>query len=103
MAARRVQRRLVLVRHAEAAAALIDRDRPLTARGDGRRSGRRLARPQRVVPDRVLGSPARRTLQTWDRMRAALPSAAERVVDERIYDNAVDGLLGLLRDAPRTC
>jgi phosphohistidine phosphatase len=51
-----------------------------------------------VVPHRVLVSPARRTLQTWDRVRASLPTAPERVVDERIYDNTVEGLIELLRE-----
>jgi phosphohistidine phosphatase len=94
-----VLRRLVLVRHAEAGAAVVDRDRPLTERGmrQAEAAGAWLAR-KGVVPDRVLVSPARRTLQTWDRVRVALPTAPERVVDERIYDNTVEGLFELVRE-----
>lgn len=94
-----LHRRLVLVRHAEAAPGVLDRERALTARGERQASaiGAWLASSD-VVPDRVLVSPARRALQTWDRMRAALPSAPERVADPRIYDNSVDGLLGLLQE-----
>jgi phosphohistidine phosphatase len=94
-----VPRRLVLVRHAEAGAAVVDRDRPLTERGmrQAEAAGAWLAR-KGVVPDRVLVSPARRTLQTWDRVRVALPTAPERVVDERIYDNTVEGLFELVRE-----
>ena len=95
-----MQRRLVLVRHAEAAAAPVDRDRPLTARGERQAGavGAWLAR-NGVAPERVLVSPARRTLQSWDRIRVSLSSAPEPVVDERVYDNTVEGLLELLREA----
>jgi phosphohistidine phosphatase len=91
---------LVLVRHAAAAAGPADRDRPLTAEGERQAGdiGAWLAR-RGVLPDLALVSPARRTLQTWDRLRAELPSAPDGVVDERIYDNTVDGLLELLREA----
>jgi phosphohistidine phosphatase len=94
-----VRRRLVLVRHAEAGAAPADRDRPLTGRGQRQADavGEWLVR-HGVVPHRVLVSPARRTLQTWDRVRAVLPTAPERVADERVYDNTVEGLVELLRE-----
>ena len=93
------RRRLVLVRHAEAGSALVDRDRPLTSRGERQATavGEWLAQAG-FVSGRVVVSPARRTLQTWDGMRAALSSAPERLVDERIYDNTVDGLVELVRE-----
>jgi phosphohistidine phosphatase len=93
-------RRLVLVRHAEAGLAPLDRDRPLTPKGerDAEVVGSRLAELG-VAPDRVVVSPARRTRQTWDRARAALDGAPEPEFDERIYDNTVDGLLETIRES----
>jgi phosphohistidine phosphatase len=93
------QRRLILVRHAEAGSALVDRDRQLTPLGEehAAAAGEWLARAG-LRPDRVVVSPARRTLQTWDRIREALDGAPERETDERIWDNTVDGLLELVRE-----
>ena len=92
-------RRLVLVRHAEAASALVDRDRPLSSRGERQAAAVGTWLAQRgLAPDRVAVSPARRTLQTWDGMRTALGAVPERVVEERIYDNTVDGLLDVVRE-----
>jgi phosphohistidine phosphatase len=79
-------RRLVLVRHAEAANAPLDRDRPLSPRGEQQADavGSWLAQAG-LVPDAVLISPARRTQQTWERIRAALEAAPEPDLDERLY------------------
>ena len=93
-------RRLVLVRHAQAGDAPTDRDRPLTDRGRQQAAavGGWLAAAG-IAPDRVLVSPARRALQTWDRLRMALDGAPEAQADERIYDNTVDGLVEVLRES----
>jgi phosphohistidine phosphatase len=93
-------RRLVLVRHAEAGLAPLDSDRPLTPRGerDAGALGGWLA-GLGIAPDRVVVSPARRTRQTWDRARAALDGAPEAEFDERIYDNTVDGLFEIIRES----
>jgi len=93
-------RRLVLVRHAQAGDAASDRDRPLTARGQQQAdaAGHGLARIG-IRPDRVVVSPALRTRQTWERVGAALESAPEPEVEERIYDNTVDGLLEVVRES----
>lgn len=94
-------RRVVLVRHAQAADAAVDADRPLTELGVQRAAaiGRWLDRAG-LVPDRVLLSPARRARQTWAQAGAQLPREPEAVVDERIYDNTVGALLTVLQEAP---
>ncbi len=90
-------RRLVLIRHAQAADAPRDRDRPLTA--DGRRRaaaiGAWLTRSG-IVADRVLVSPALRAEQTW----AAAAVGPQPTVDDRMYENTVAGLLSVLGELP---
>jgi phosphohistidine phosphatase len=95
------RRRLVLIRHAQAGDAAIDLDRPLTERGQQQAAavGEWLARTG-IAPDRVLVSPALRARQTWERARAALACAPEPDVEERIYDNTVDGLVEVIRESP---
>ena len=95
------QRRLVLVRHAQAADAPVDADRPLTGSGARRAAaiGAWLAAAG-LSPDRVLVSPARRTVQTWEQASRSLPAALPPVVDERIYDNTVEGLLATFQETP---
>ena len=98
-----MQRRLVLLRHAEAAFAPVDADRPLTAGGAEHAAavGQWLT-AEGLVPEWVVVSPARRAAQTWERAGARLASAPPPVVDERIYDNTVDALLAVLQDVPAT-
>jgi phosphohistidine phosphatase len=93
-------RRLVLVRHAQAGDAASDRERPLTEHGQRQADavGEQLARIG-VAPDRVLVSPALRTRQTWERVRASLDCAPEPDVEERIYDNTLEGLFEVVREA----
>jgi phosphohistidine phosphatase len=93
------ERRLVLVRHAEAGSAPLDRDRLLTPRGEREAEavGAWLAELG-VAPGRVVVSTARRTRQTWDRARAALVRAPEAELDERVYENTVDGLFEVVRE-----
>jgi phosphohistidine phosphatase len=90
-------RRLLLLRHAQAADAPIDADRPLTGLG-GRRAtaiGAWLEQAD-LVPDRALVSPARRAGQTWVRAGRGRPP----VVDPRVYDNTVEALLAAIRETP---
>jgi phosphohistidine phosphatase len=98
MGTRPAPRRLVLVRHAEAGAAVVDADRRLTDRGEREAAalGRWLAGTG-TVPDRVLVSPARRARQTWDRAAEALDGAPRPVVEERLYENTVDTALAAVR------
>jgi phosphohistidine phosphatase len=92
-------RRLVLVRHAQAADAPVDRDRPLTRRGAQRAAaiGSWLQRAG-VVPDAVLVSPAVRAAQTWERAAASLGADLTPTVDERIYVNTVDAVLSVITE-----
>jgi len=89
-------RRLVLVRHAEAADAAVDADRPLTASGARRAAaiGDWLLE-HAPAPERVLVSPARRTVQTWARAGGAPP-----VLEPRIYEATVEELLAVVRETP---
>lgn len=93
-------RRLVLVRHAEAAAATEpDRDRPLVVAGmEAARALGRWLTDRGIRPDRVVISPSLRTRQTWEIAAPAEMPAAE--FDERIYDNTVDDLLAVVRETP---
>jgi phosphohistidine phosphatase len=93
-------RRLVLVRHAQAGDAVTDRERPLTELGQQQAAamGEQLA-ALGAAPDRVLVSPALRARQTWERISAALPAMPEPEVEERIYDNTLDGLFEVVRES----
>ncbi|MBB3675404.1 SixA phosphatase family protein [Modestobacter versicolor] len=89
-------RRLVLVRHAQAADAAVDADRPLTGHGARRAAaiGTWLEQ-QGLTPDRVVVSPAVRAVQTWERAGGAAP-----VVEPRVYDNTVEALLEVIAEVP---
>jgi phosphohistidine phosphatase len=94
-------RRLLLVRHAEAAHSAVDADRPLTERGTRQAAaiGGWLERSD-LRPDHVVVSPARRAVQTWERAAARIGSVPSPAVDPRVYDNTVEALLAIVREAP---
>ena len=94
-------RRLLLVRHAAAAGGPTDAERSLTGKGARRAAaiGSWLAQAG-LVPDRVLVSPARRAVQTWEQARASLVPDVEPVVDERVHVNTVEALLAAVRETP---
>ena len=94
-------RRLLLVRHAQAAHGQVDADRPLTERGTRQAAaiGARLAQTG-LLPDRVVVSPARRARQTWELASVPLVPDLPPIVDPRIYDNTVEALLELIRETP---
>ena len=85
----------MLVRHAQAADAPVDADRPLTGLGTRRAAaiGSWLAAAG-VAPDLVVVSPARRTRQTWAGAGGRAP-----VVDPRVYENTVAALLAAVQEA----
>jgi phosphohistidine phosphatase len=93
--------RLLLIRHAKAAAGANDPERPLAERGirDAEAIGRWLVQAG-FLPDHVLVSTARRARQTWERASAALTSSPEPTVEPRIYDNSPQSLLAAIRDVP---
>jgi phosphohistidine phosphatase len=94
-------RRLVLIRHGKAADGPVDARRPLADRGrvDAPAIGRWLA-TQGLAPDRVVVSPAQRALQTWELAGAEITDAPSPVVDARVYDNAIEALLEVIRETP---
>ena len=94
-------RRLLLIRHARAAGGPVDRERPLTAEGVQQAAALGAWLEQAgLVPDRVLVSPARRAVQTWEQAGAALSTAVQPIGDARIGDNTVDALLAAIRETP---
>ena len=94
------QRRLMLLRHAKSGwddASVPDEERPLAPRG--RRAVALLeqhlsAKDLRV--DLVLCSPARRTRETWDGVRAGLRSAPEVRYVPAVYGASADDLLNVV-------
>ena len=90
-----------MIRHAQAADAPGDRDRPLTAQGmqNAAAIGSWLE-GNGYVPDRAVVSPALRTRQTWEQVAEASPAGVTSDVDERIYDNTVDAVLDVIAETP---
>lgn len=91
---------LILLRHAEAQAAEKsgdDRERALSPRGEeeARAAGSWLA-AHGVVPDRVLCSPARRTVQTAQLVLEQLEGAPAAMEAAEIYEATPGELLALL-------
>ena len=93
-------RQLLLLRHAKAVIGegLEDFDRPLAERGEkaSKVIGRYMAE-NRLVPDLVLCSPARRTTQTWEIAARELPATEVQLVED-LYDFGSGGeLLAVIR------
>ncbi|MFK8250821.1 SixA phosphatase family protein [Ancylobacter terrae] len=96
-------RRLLLLRHAKSdwPPGVADEDRPLAARG-------RLAAPlmgdylarAALIPDRVLVSPAKRTVQTWELIQPALPVTVEAEFVPALYEAHEDDILAVIRTTP---
>ena len=94
-------RRLLLIRHAKAAAGPVDAARPLTGRGERQAAALRSWLEQAgLAPDGALVSPARRAAQTWELAGAPLVPALWPIVDRRLYDNTVEALLAAIRETP---
>ena len=82
--------RLMLFRHAKSSwthPGLDDHDRPLNPRGlkSAPQIGR-FMRAQKLAPDLVLCSPARRARETWKLASAELRSAPRLLMDDALYD-----------------
>jgi len=96
-----MKRTLILVRHAKSSweeVDLHDRERPLAGRGkrDAPMMGKRLA-TQKVKPDLILSSPARRALTTAEIIANELGyKAKDVVVDERLYATEPETLLAVI-------
>jgi phosphohistidine phosphatase len=100
-------RTLLVLRHAKAAGepGVNDMERPLT--GGGRRDAGAAGRwllDRGITPDRVLCSPARRTRETWERIREPLgamaPGSDAVSFEPRLYDAGTQDLLNLVNEQP---
>lgn len=81
---------LLLLRHAKSSRddpAVADIDRPLNDRGEkaAARMGEYIAR-EKLVPERVLCSPALRARQTWSFAAAHMPSPPTATMCPELYD-----------------
>lgn len=98
---------LILMRHAKSSwkdRTLDDRDRPLARRG--REAAPLMARwlgAQGLLPDTVLCSPSRRTRETLELMRAAVPTIPAPQIRTGLYEAMPAALLGELRRLPKSC
>jgi phosphohistidine phosphatase len=97
-----MERRLILLRHAEAASAgpAGDHSRPLTAQGqwDAGRLGRALA-ARGWVPAAVALSNAVRAVQTWERVAPAFaPLPADPTAE--LYLTGLDAIMGAALSLP---
>lgn len=94
-------RELILLRHAHAEPAdtgQADIDRPLSPHGhaEAEAAGRWLIE-QRLIPDRVLCSPARRSRETLEAV-LALTGYVEQRLEDRIYEATSGTLAGFADD-----
>jgi phosphohistidine phosphatase len=97
-------KRVILLRHAKSSWTdpdMEDHDRPLNQRG-------RLAAPltgawlaeRGFAPDHVICSSSARTVETWARLRPALPGAPDPTIEPRLYHADPTTTLAVLRGAP---
>lgn len=97
-----MERRLILMRHAKSSwtsDAASDLERPLNKRG--KRDAPRVARElvdMGWVPEAVVTSPARRTRQTWRRMREVFAAEGADDIPVRVADLLYHGDGDALRD-----
>jgi len=94
--------RLLLLRHSKTERpepGQRDRDRTLMARGraDAPLIGTYMGR-HRLIPDLVLVSPAKRTLETWELVETALGKRPPVAQEERIYNARTQMLADLVRE-----
>lgn len=94
-------RRLMLLRHAKSnwPEGMPDRERPLAARGRETAPvmGRYLA-DELLLPDLVLVSPARRTLETWELVAPMLTEKPPSHIEPRIYEAPSHRLLQVVQE-----
>ncbi|HUH49367.1 MAG TPA: histidine phosphatase family protein [Mycoplana sp.] len=98
-------RRLILLRHAKSAwpDGIGDEKRPLAPRGQkaAPRMGAYMAR-ERLIPDLVLVSTARRTQDTWGLIAPNLPKGVKKRDIEAIYEAPPNRLVEVVRDTSAT-
>ena len=92
--------RLLLLRHAKAAwpSGVADLDRPLASRGkEAAPVMGTYLKLERLTPDLIVVSPARRAQETWEHVRPSLGEIESRR-DGRIYEAPVGRLLEVVRE-----
>lgn len=93
-------RRLMLLRHAKSAwpDGVVDRERPLAPRGQkaAPRIGEYLE-AEKLIPDLVLVSSARRTQETWALVAPHLPKGIEGREHDVLYEAPANLLLEIVR------
>ncbi|SIQ23201.1 histidine phosphatase family protein [Bosea sp. TND4EK4] len=93
--------RLMLLRHAKSnwPAGVADRDRPLAPRGREAAPliGGYLAE-ELLLPDLVLISPARRTVETWELVAPMLAEKPASQYEPRIYEAKASALLDVVQE-----
>ncbi len=97
-------RTLLLLRHAKSSwdqPELSDIERPLNKRGEREAPliGT-LLRRQKIVPDQIICSPARRARQTADYVIQSCGYTGRLVVDERLYSTPAQDFAQVLRELP---
>ncbi len=97
--------RLLLLRHAEAvpAGGGNDADRRLTTggRAGAEKMGAYL-QSAKLTPDRVIVSPAHRTIETLDEVERRLNAPLQRLVTPALYNAGVSAILASLAETPPT-
>ena len=93
---------LMLMRHGKAVAAeakIRDQDRPLAGRGqtDVPQIGAYMSR-HRLVPDRALVSPSKRTRESWALIAPAFGNQLEATYEERLYNAAPQTIIDVIQE-----
>jgi phosphohistidine phosphatase len=97
-------RRLMILRHAktEPAGHGPDFDRALAGRGPANaRAIGAYMKSQGYDPDFAAVSPARRAVETWEKIAAELAKPPRAVFDPRIYNASENALLAVVHGIPR--
>jgi phosphohistidine phosphatase len=97
-------KRLFLLRHAKSLRdeSMNDKDRPLNARGraDAPTMGAYMHK-QRYIPDRVLCSSAKRTVETWMMLAPELETAPQPTLLDSLYLAASGSIVRIIRQDGR--
>jgi phosphohistidine phosphatase len=98
---------LMLLRHAKAVVAdgkVRDKDRPLAPRGqkDAPKIGAYMGR-HRLLPDRALVSPSKRTRETWDLIAPALGERMQPTFEDRLYDASPQTVIDVIQETGTAC
>ena len=98
-------RRLMLLRHAKSdwsTPGQRDHERPLNARGreSAAKMGAYMVR-HALIPDLIVGSTAKRVVETLDLLLAAFEQEPRKVSEGAVYEAAPHALLDVVKETPR--